>query len=226
MSGVDAMVAHVVEGLSALADAEKAEQMQAYMKSEMPFYGVQKPQRVPIFRALKKGFVPRDRQDYEARVLALWALPRREDRYAALFYARSFKAHITLESLPLYERLIREGAWWDLVDEVIMKLLNPLTLAHRATLRPLMDAWLEDEDLWIRRAAILCQAKHKAKTDPEQLFAYCLARAAEKEFFIRKAIGWALRQYAYTNAKAVRAFLEQHKDDLSTLSYREASKHL
>ena len=115
--------------LSALADPVKAAPMAAYLKTDLPFYGVQNPARKPVFRAMVRQFRPSDRDDWERSVLALWALPHREEKYAALWYARSFKRMWVPESLPLADRLIREGAWWDLVDDAIGGLVAPI-VAH------------------------------------------------------------------------------------------------
>jgi len=208
------------------ADPVKAPQMAAYMKTDMPFYGVQKPDREPILRAMKAMFVPTSAVEYEAGVVALWQLPHREEKYAAIEFAIRHKRYIAPAALPIYERLIREGAWWDLVDPVASLLVGRLLLDHRAETAAAMDAWIWDSDMWIRRAALLAHLKHKTHTDERQLFAHCLLCAEEKEFFIRKAIGWVLREYVKTAPVAVLAFLEAHRSRLSPLTVREASKHL
>lgn len=200
--------------------------MQAYMKTEMPYFGVKKPGLVPIFREMKRRFAPQSRREYEAGIRALWQLDHREQKYAALEYASQHPAWITPKSLPLYERLVREGAWWDLVDNLVSGVISPLYLDQRKTLRPTINRWIDDEHLWVRRAALLAHLKHKEQTDQRQLFRHCLRRADEREFFIRKAIGWALRQYSYVEPQAVRTFLLEHQDRLSGLSYREGAKVL
>ena len=220
------LVRFVQSRLAPLACAENARAMAAYMKSEMPFYGVKTPDRRPISREAVRRFPPEDRQAYERGVLALWRLPHREEKYAAIAYARGFRAHIGLASLPLYERFVREGRWWDFIDEIAAHLVGKVLLDHRDDVRPLMDRWVADDDMWIRRTAILSQLRHKQRTDAERLFAYCLARAHEKEFFIRKAIGWALREYSYAAPEAVRDFIVAHRDELSPLSVREGAKRL
>jgi 3-methyladenine DNA glycosylase AlkD len=218
---------HLVQArLHALADPEKATAMAAYAKSEMPFYGVQKPYRVPLHREMKRLFKPADRDEYEECVLALWRLPHREEKYTALEFAAQHRAFVVPESLPLFERLIREGGWWDFVDFVAPQLVGPTLLEHRDRLRPVMEAWIEDDDLWIRRSAIIVQLKHRDRTDQHQLFDFCLRRAHEKEFFIRKAIGWALREYGKTAPESVATFLRDHRSRLSGLSYREGSRRL
>jgi 3-methyladenine DNA glycosylase AlkD len=223
---MDELVTFVRASFRALSDSRKAREMAAYMKTEMPFYGVQKPDRVPICRELKRCFPIESHAQYTRAVLAMWSQPHREEKYTAIFLALAWPRFIVPASLPLYRRLIVEGAWWDLVDDVAIKLVGPLVLSHRARMSPLMDRWIEDRNMWIRRSAILCRLKHKEQTDERQLFEHCLRRAHEKEFFIRKAIGWALRGYAYTAPRSVRKFLQQHGNRLAPLSFREAGKHL
>jgi 3-methyladenine DNA glycosylase AlkD len=214
------------EALRRAADPHKAAGMQAYMRTDMPFYGVQKLGRVEILRELVTRFPVTDRESYQKMVLGLWDLSHREEKYLALGVARHFREHVTPVSLPLYRQLIVEGAWWDFVDEIATKLIRQLVVAHSGQTWPVIDMWIDDEDMWLRRSAILCQIGAKGDTDPDRLFGFCERRAFEGEFFIRKAIGWALREYAKTDPEAVAAFLAAHHDRLSTLSYREASKHL
>ncbi|MGO9452642.1 MAG: DNA alkylation repair protein [Candidatus Binataceae bacterium] len=212
--------------LKELADPARARAMAAYMKTDRPFYGVPTPERAPIVKELQTRFVPDSRTAYERAVLSLWKLPHREERYLAIAYARSQPRFVTIESIPLYERMIREGAWWDFVDEIAVHLAGDVLLANRAEMRPIVERWIDDSDMWIRRSALIAQTRHKAATDRELLFDYCLRRAAEKDFFIRKAIGWALREYSKTNPAAVKSFLKKHRSRLSPLSFKEGSKHL
>ncbi len=208
------------------ANTTKAKDMAAYMKTDMPFYGIQKPSRVPIYKEMKQRFPISTRKQYEQSILALWQLPHREEKYAALELAHYWKKYITPSSVPLYRRLIREGAWWDLVDGIATKLVGIVWLHHRDRISPMMDTWNNDQDLWIRRSAIIGQIKHKHDTDATRLFDYCIAHADEQEFFIRKAIGWALREYSYIEPIVVSDFLLRHKSTLSGLSFREGAKHL
>lgn len=219
-------VSFVKAALAERANPEKAIGMQAYMKTDMPFYGVQKPGRTEIMLHLKQEFAPATRDEYEALALALWELPHREEKYLALAVAGAFKQFIVPESLPLYRRSIVEGAWWDLVDETATQLIRTLVTGYPDQSWPIVDGWIDDEDMWLRRAGIICQVGARDQTDAERLFRYCAARAHEKEFFIRKAIGWALRDYARTDPGAVARFVKRHRQDLSGLSYREATKHI
>jgi 3-methyladenine DNA glycosylase AlkD len=212
--------------LKALADPAKAVDMQAYMKTDMPFYGVPKPARAPIFRQLVHEFPPADRDGYQGLVLGLWNLSHREEKYLALGVAQHFRKFVDTVSLPLYRRLIVEGAWWDFVDAVAIHLIGHLVVNHPAEAWPEVDTWIDHPDMWLRRSAIICQVGAKGRTDAERLFAYSEGRLAEKEFFIRKAIGWALRDYARTDPEAVAGFVTTHRDRLSGLSFREATKHI
>jgi 3-methyladenine DNA glycosylase AlkD len=217
----------LVQGaLADLADPSKAAEMQAYMKTEMPFYGVQKAQRAPILRDLVRAFPPSDRDDYEGIVLALWGLAHREEKYMALGVARHFKPFVVPDSLPLYQRLIVEGAWWDLVDEVATHMVGDLVVGYPGEIWPVVDTWIVSEDMWLRRSALICQVGARERTDADRLFSFCSQRAFENEFFIRKAIGWALRQHARIDPESVARFVTDHRTELSGLSYREATKHI
>jgi 3-methyladenine DNA glycosylase AlkD len=221
------LVEFVREELARIAEPSKAPAMAAYMKTNQLFYGVARPKlNAALCKQMRLRFVPADRAAYERGVLALWDLPHREEQYAAIEYARQHPRFIVPQSMKLYERLIRQGAWWDLVDDVAEYLVGAAALAHRAQVRPILGRWIDDPDLWIRRTAIIAQVQHRDATDGAQLFDYCLRRCGEKEFFIRKAIGWALRAYSKSNPQAVRNFLLENRDTLAPLSLREGARHL
>lgn len=221
-----ALVRHVQTRLGDLADTEKAVEMAAYMKTEMPFYGVQKPDRLPIIRELRDNFAPSSQDEYEAAVLALWKLKHREEKYMAINYAGLFKPFVTPDSMPLYERLIREGQWWDFVDSISSDMLGRVLLNYPDKARPIIERYSDDEDFWIRRAALLAHLPHKKQTSHKHLFAYCKKMAHEKEFFIRKAIGWILREYSKSEPERVLKFMRENKSKLSPLTLREGAKHL
>jgi len=219
-------ITFVQSALREQADPSKAPGMQAYMKTDMPFYGVQKAARARILRELVHRFPLSDRAGYETLVVELWQLPHREEKYLALGVARHFREYVVPEMLPLYRSLIVEGAWWDLVDEVATHLICDLVVDYPDDVWPTVDTWIDDDDLWLRRTAIICQVGAKENTDAARLFRFCDERAFEKDFFIRKAIGWALRQHARVDPDAVARFVREHRDQLSGLSYREATKHI
>lgn len=222
----DALTALVAGRLATGADPDKAGPMAAYMKTDMPFFGVQKAGRVPILREIKAQFPPANRDEYRTAVLALWQQPHREEKYLAISYAGSFPRFVTLASVPLYRSMIIEGAWWDFVDGIATSLIGTVLFNQRDRMTPKVEAWIDDRDMWIRRTAIIAQLGHKGATDTDLLFDACERRMHETEFFVRKAIGWALRDYAKTDPAAVAGFVTMHRDGLSGLSYREATKHL
>ncbi len=223
---LDAAVELVTSALAVNANPEKAAGMQAYMKTDMPFYGVQKPARTRILSQLKKTHPPSSNDEYVALASTLWGLPHREEKYLAQGVATAFPRFIIPDSLPLYERFIVEGAWWDFVDETATHMIRELVLGFGDEIWPVVDTWNEQDDLWLRRTSIICQIGAKERTDVQRLFRFCVARMEEKDFFIRKAIGWALREYAKTDGEAVAGFVELHAGELSALSYREATKHI
>lgn len=224
--GMEALAAFVRTELAARSDSKKAAAMAAYMKTSMPFYGVQKAGRTEIWRELKRRFPITDARSYRAAILALWVQPHREEKYLAIRIAVAHPEFHTVDHIDLYRRLITEGAWWDFVDEVAIRGVGSILMRRRPEMKPVVERWIDDDDMWIRRASLLSQIKHQAATDHIMLFDHCLRRAEEREFFIRKAIGWALREYAKTEPDRVRAFLLANRAPLSGLSFREASKHL
>lgn len=220
------MVDYVTAELSARADPAAAPLMAAYMKTDMPFYGVKQPGRAPIARYLGRHFAPVSDRDFEEKTRALWGLPHREEKYLAVDYARAFRSHLTMRHVGLFESMITEGAWWDLVDDLASRHIGTVLATEREAMTPILWQWIDHDDLWLRRTALLAQLRHKHETDRDMLFAFCLRRAHEREFFIRKAIGWALRDYARTDPAWVRSFVDARADRLSPLSIREATRHL
>jgi len=223
---VNPLADFVSAGLAERGDPAKAVDMAAYMRTTMPFYGVQADERRKILREARRRFPIDSSDSYRNTVIALWERSHREEKYSAVDLAVDEKRWVSFDHLDLYRRLIVEGAWWDFVDLAAAKLIGRVLSDEPGRMWPILDAWIEDDDMWLRRTAILAQLKHKDATNAGKLFDYCLRRADESEFFIRKAIGWALREYAKTDPDAVRGFLSAHGDELSGLSYREAAKHL
>ena len=221
-----ALIEFVQRELSTRANPEKAVGMQAYMKTDMPFYGVQKPARTEVLRQLKKEFAPSDHGEYLEIVSSLWDLPHREEKYLSQGVATAFPRYVIPASLPMYHRFIVEGAWWDFVDETATHMIRELVLGHPQEMWPVVDEWNDAADMWLRRTSIICQVGARERTDTERLFRYCTARLGEKEFFIRKAIGWALRDYARTDPVAVASYVSEHGEEMSGLSRREATKHI
>ena len=208
------------------ANPEDAVHMQAYMKTDMPFYGVKSPAINAIVSDAKKLFPIATQDEYHAIITKIWSLSHREEKHISIKLATKWKQFITLDALPLYEKMIREGQWWDFIDPISQNLVGKLLENHRTEMNSILDKWIEDDNFWIRRSAILSHNRHKQNTDQEKLLDYCLQCAHEKEFFIRKAIGWALREYSKTEPEVVSNFIEEHNELLSNLSKREGMKHI
>ncbi|MEZ4235105.1 MAG: DNA alkylation repair protein [Myxococcota bacterium] len=213
--------------LAPLADPARARAQQAYLKTEAPMLGVPRPAVRDAVRGLLRERGVGDRDAWAEAVAALWAGPERELRAAAVDWARGRRGeHLDAEALPMLEAMIREGAWWDLVDDLAT---HPVaTVLHRApALRgPVLRRWAADADVWVRRAALIAQLPHGADTDEALLFELCAQQAGDPSFWIRKGIGWALRQHAGVAPDAVRGFLAAQGEALSPLSRKEAEKHL
>jgi 3-methyladenine DNA glycosylase AlkD len=211
-------------GLAARAYPGKAPGMQAYMKSAMPFLGVQKPARVALAREL---FTPLDFDAWHTTVLTLWReATYREERYMALALAgdRHYREHRTMAALPLFDELIVTGAWWDFVDEVAAGMLGELLDREAPGLSPVLRRWAHDDDLWRRRAAIVSQVRRKERTDVALLYDCIEPSRGEREFFLRKGIGWALRAYAWVDPDEIERYCASH--ELSALSRREALRNI
>jgi 3-methyladenine DNA glycosylase AlkD len=223
------IVSDVRAALASAADPVRAIGMQAYMKSALPFRGVQKPERVRVLREVFASHPLQGEAVWSATVRELWhGAQFREERYAAIDLTghRLYRAYQRPEALPLYEELIVSGAWWDYVDEIAARRVGPILRAAPDRVAPVMRAWATNDDLWRRRTAILCQLGAHDAVDRDLLAACLEPNLADREFFIRKAIGWALRDYARQDPDWVRVWVDRHADRLSPLSYREATKHL
>jgi 3-methyladenine DNA glycosylase AlkD len=223
------LIAAVREELARVADAAKAPAMQAYMKSAMPYLGVPAPQLRRVCRAVFAGRPLASFEEWRETALALWREARyREERYAAIGLTgdRQYRSYQRLDALPMYEEMIITGAWWDYVDDLATHRIGSLLALYPDPMRARMLAWSRDANLWKRRTAILCQLSFKTATDKELLFACIAPNMGEKDFFIRKAIGWALREYSKTRPDTVRRYVHEHETELSPLSRREALKYM
>ncbi len=219
----------LLDELKAAADASRAPAMQAYMKSAMPYLGVS---AVPVRAVCKRVFADLTYADAEAwrdDVLTIWRGARfREQLYAAIELTglRAARAFQRIDALPMYEEMIVTGAWWDVVDAIATQRLWPILLADTAPMKRAVLAWASSEDMWKRRSAILCQLPAKAATNLDLLRACLEPSLDSREFFLRKAIGWALRHYARADPEWVRRYVSAHADRLSNPSKREAMKHI
>lgn len=210
--------------LEPLADARRARDMRAYMRNQFEYLGMSTPQRRATVAPLIRGYKPESAKEVRAAAEGLWRMREREYQYVALdLLARSEKL-LTLDDLPWLLDRVQEKSWWDSVD-ALLQAIGPVVERAGAKGKRAMDAAVRHECFWVRRIAMLHQLGLREKTDTERLFGYAERLAAETEFFIRKAIGWALRDYAWHDWRAVERFLKTTSAELSGLSVREASKN-
>ena len=232
------LLASLRKTLVAAADPGRAPAMQAYMKSAMPYHGVAMPKVRAICKDSFASLEFTSAAAWERAVRAIWDGAKfREERYAAIALTgvRAARAFQTPDAMPLYEHMIVTGAWWDVVDEIATNRVGPILRAHLRRLahgfavmepmRPLLLRWAKDADMWKARTAILAQCRSRDKTDLDLLYACIEPSLASKEFFLRKAIGWALREYARVDMREVERYVRKNESRLSGLSKREALKH-
>jgi 3-methyladenine DNA glycosylase AlkD len=214
--------------LAANADPAAAVEMQRYMKSAMPFRGVAKPVRDRLLKDAVATHPVGGPAELDGAVRELWdAAEFREERYLALSLTghRRYLPWLDPSWVPLLRHWIVSGAWWDFTDEIASRRIGPLLRAHPAALRPVIRGWITDPDRWLRRTSVICQLQARDATDTALLTEAIEANLADPDFFLRKGIGWALRQHARVDPGWVRRFVDEHPG-LSPLSRREALRHL
>lgn len=233
---MDELARRIRSTLREHADPERAVLQQAYMKSAMPFLGLGNTQRRTVLKPVLDEEVPQlaSHAAWESAIRSLWdGATHREERYAALQIARHRAATgwRSEGALALYRHLIESGAWWDLVDEVATHLVRDELLAAPPRVAPIIREWAGDPHLWVRRAAILSQIGARQRTDPDLLAdvivpnlerAPSAGATGRQDFFIRKAIGWALRDHARLDPDWVERFVDDHRQRLAGLTIREA----
>jgi len=223
------VLAKLRKTLRQAGDPLKAAAMQAYMKSAMPYHGVTTPRLRQILKTSFADLQFPTAAHWQAQVLDLWRNARfREDRYAAMHLAGDVRARPfqTPSAMKIYEELIVSGAWWDYVDDIAAHRVGTILRDHPVPMRRKMLSWSKSGDMWKRRTAIICQLGFKEDTDLKLLYACIEPSLGSREFFLRKAIGWALRQYAWTDPGEIRRYVRRNRSRLSALSCREALKNI
>jgi 3-methyladenine DNA glycosylase AlkD len=221
------VVARLVGAFEPARDPVAAQPMVAYMRHQFEFLGLPRPARDALQRTAWAGLDRPDPPTLAAVARACWERPEREYQYAACDYLIRHRAAAAAESgfTEVVRELVTSKSWWDTVDALASRVAGPLVARHPA-LVVTMRAWGDDPNFWVARTALLHQLHYRERTDAALLFELCERRAADREFFIRKAIGWALREYSKTDADAVRGFVCDHAEVLSGLSQKEALKWL
>ncbi len=223
------LVSAVGDRLRLAANPRNAGPMQRYMKSTMPYLGITAPRLKALCRDIFTEFPLGSGADWRQTIQLLWRnATHREQRYAAIALAdfKEYHSSETLAVLPRYREMIRTGAWWDYVDQLASHRIGSLLRKYPGVMKPILVRWARSTDLWLRRAAILAQLGFKGSTDGILLLACIEPSVGHPDFFLRKGIGWALRQYAREKPRTVIRYVERNRSRLSPLSKREALKAL
>ena len=216
-----------IEQLTALFEEHRnddnAGPMRKYMKDHFPFLGIKSPLRKELEKQFFKETGILKEEFNKDFVVGLWEKDEREYQYTAITYTGKFIKKLPKDAIQFLERLITTKSWWDSVDS-IAPLVGELARKYPELVEKTINHWSVDENYWLRRVAILFQLKYKQQTNEALLYDYMVKNADSKEFFLQKAIGWALREYSKTNPESVKAFIEGNQ--LAPLSIREGSKYL
>jgi 3-methyladenine DNA glycosylase AlkD len=224
-----ALLRNLRSELKRVADPQKASAMQRYMKSAIPYYGVPAPLLRQVFRNIFSDLEFADAESWTQTVLYIWRnVHFREEMYAAIALCELKKAHAfqTPQTLPLYEEIIVTGAWWDVVDSVASHCVGKLLRQYPVRIGKSMRSWSRSQNMWKRRTSIICQLGSRQDTDLDLLYACIEPSLNSREFFLRKAIGWALRQYAWTDPREIQRYVRANDKRLSPLSKREALRNI
>ena len=202
---------------------EQAQKMSKYMLNKFEHIGIKTPERREIFKNFFKEYKNEEKIEWEF-VNKCWENKYREFQYVATDYLKNMKDKLTIDDIPKFKRLILEKSWWDTIDNLDMT-IGALALKDSNVNKILLE-WSLDENIWLRRIAIDHQLLRKEKTNAELLEKILKNNLGQAEFFINKAIGWALRDYSKTNPERVKNFIEENKEKMAKLSIKEASKYL
>lgn len=223
MSGITLAKA-IIDEFHKKADPSNQSAMENYMRNQFPFLGIKTPVRKATLQPLFKQYGKLTWEETVSAVDYLWRQNEREFQYAALTILEKQKKKLPASSIILIMELVTSKSWWDTVDHLASHMCGSYFSLHPHEIDAMTRSWINSDNMWVRRTAILSQLKFKEKTDEKLLFDLILQCRHEKEFFIQKAIGWALREYSKTNKSAVVDFIEHN--DLPKLSKREGLKWL
>lgn len=224
MSPTSVFTQGTIENLQPLANSANASSMKAYLKNQFEFLGIKMQERRKVFKEYLKANKIATIEDVETVVSEFWQLEEREYQYCAIELLAAFKKLWNREIITLFEYCITHKSWWDTVDFIAAECLGPYFKKFPDQIPSVTGRWNNSANMWLQRSSLLFQKAYKTETDVELLSKYILNLAASKEFFIQKAIGWMLREYAKTNPDWVKNFVSDNA--LAPLSKREAMKHL
>ena len=213
----------IIDCLEARADNVRALDMSKYMKNKFEFFGVGAAERNEIWKPYFKEAKKTKKIDWDF-IEICFKHDKRECQYTAAYYLKYMKKFLVEDDIPKLKELVLTKSWWDTVD-ILDKVIGSI-IYNNKKLYSIMVEWSKDDNIWLRRVAIDHQLLRKENTDEQLLEKILINNLNHKEFFVNKAIGWALRDYSKTNPQWVRNFIEVHKENMASLSIREASKYL
>ncbi len=198
--------------------------MKSYMRNKFEFYGIKALQRRKIFRKVNKELGIIEKRELINFIKKVWNYPQREMQYAGIDMALEFKNDIQKADIKIFEYMIVNKSWWDTVDTVSQKLVGNYLKKFNIYKLDMVRAWLNSDNIWLWRNALLFQLKYKKDLDVDLLINVLHELMDVDEFFIQKAIGWILREYSKTDAEFVKKFIKENKNSLSSLAFREGYK--
>lgn len=210
--------------LKEFASKERSEKMAAYLKHKFPFFGVPSPERKIIFTEVWRDYKVDIKQNFKPYIQELWQCPEREYHYFAMDILKKMQKQLTIKDIGWLEELIVTNAWWDSVDFIAPNTIGHIASKHQVEMKPILERWIHNENIWLIRTALIFQLKYKSDLDQDMLCRFVLVNKDSKAFFINKASGWALRQHAKLFPDEVIKFVNDHPE-LSNLTKREALKH-
>ena len=213
----------IIDCLEARADNARALDMSKYMKNKFEFFGVGASVRNEIWKPYFKEAKKTKKIDWDF-IEICFKHDKRECQYTAAYYLKYMQRFLVEDDIPKLKELVLTKSWWDTVD-ILDKVIGSI-IYNNKNLYPIILEWSKDDNIWLRRVAIDHQLLRKENTDEQLLEKILINNLNHKEFFVNKAIGWALRDYSKTNPQWVRNFIEVHKENMVSLSIREASKYL
>jgi len=208
------------------SDTSNANRMKQYMRNQFEYYGIKSPLRKELLRQFLKEYDKPSGEELKQIVQLLWENDHREMQYLAMDIMQKSLNNLDESFLLFLEKLILQKSWWDTVDWIAPNGFGRIFQKYPQHIKPITERWIQSENIWLQRSAIIFQLKYREKTDHTLMFDYVLIRANSKEFFVRKGSGWALRQYSKYNARAVIDFIQNHEDFLSNLTKKEGLKWL
>ena len=219
---MQAFILPLMEAFEQNANPAYAERMSRYMKSKFKFYGINSPLRKDLVRAHIKMFGYPHPNKLHDIISDCWHLPFREFQYTAIELWIKYSKEFLPQDAKLMEWCIINKSWWDTVDTLATNIAGSFFKHYPNLIIPVSGNWIHSENIWLRRTALLFQMKYKMQTDEELLYKYIRMQSHEKAFFIKKAIGWALREYSKTNQESVERFISENT--LQPLSKKESLK--